>query len=378
MERGIDVVVSFWKDITFELIQHKGTSVHTLKMLDEHFEKLEENQLQINNMLLSKFVKFQEKQVEQWKQDLGAVYDVVQLLSDVQKTWSFLENLFIQSEEVKKELPNESKTFIGIDESMKSIMASGADTKLVLTFCIIPGMLKNLDKLQGELKVCEKALNEFLDSKRKAFPRFYFVSVNDLLDILSNGNSPEKINRHMSKIFQAIDTLTLKENGPGERPTAMSMITCVGFEEVPLKPLKLDGKVETYLDDMINTMIGSLRDVATISFRTHPSNPNATNKDRGVWVEKDPAQITLLVNNIIWSSQVEECFRKMTVDGQMDSMKDYLKTSIVELTELIRFVRGDLSKPMRQKLMCLITMDTHGRDMVDRLITDVVRKPDEF
>jgi dynein heavy chain len=84
---------------------------------------------------------------------------------------------------------------------MKEIMSKGADTRNVLTFCTLPGMLKNLEKIQGELKVCEKALNEFLDSKRVAFPRFYFVSVNDLLDILSNGNSPEKINRHMSKIF---------------------------------------------------------------------------------------------------------------------------------------------------------------------------------
>ena len=49
-----------------------------------------------------------------------------------------------------------------------------------------------------------------MDSKRKAFPRFYFVSVNDLLDILSNGNSPAKVNKHMPKIFQAIDSLDLK------------------------------------------------------------------------------------------------------------------------------------------------------------------------
>ena len=81
----------------------------------------------------------------------------------------------------------------------------------ILNFCTISGMLKRLDKIQTDLKVCEKALNEFLDSKRKAFPRFYFVSVNDLLDILSNGNSPDKINRHMSKIFQAIDYLELVE-----------------------------------------------------------------------------------------------------------------------------------------------------------------------
>jgi len=40
---------------------------------------------------------------------LGSIYDVTGLMMEVQKTWSFLENLFIQSDEVKKELPNESK-----------------------------------------------------------------------------------------------------------------------------------------------------------------------------------------------------------------------------------------------------------------------------
>jgi len=44
-------------------------------------------------------------------------------------------------------------------------------------------------------------LNDFLDGKRRAFPRFYFVSVADLLDILSNGNAPAKINKHISKIY---------------------------------------------------------------------------------------------------------------------------------------------------------------------------------
>jgi hypothetical protein len=62
-------------------------------------------------------------------------------------------------------------------------------------------LLKKIEDLENRLKTCEKALNRFLDDKRCAFPRFYFVSVNDLLDILSNGSSPTKINRHMSKIF---------------------------------------------------------------------------------------------------------------------------------------------------------------------------------
>ena len=49
------------------------------------------------------------------------------------------------------------------------------------------GLYKRLEEQQAELEVCEKALADFKESKRRAFPRFYFVSSNDLLDILSNG-----------------------------------------------------------------------------------------------------------------------------------------------------------------------------------------------
>lgn len=43
------------------------------------------------------------------------------------------------------------------------------------------------------LSVCEKALAEYLETKRLAFPRFYFISSADLLDILSKGNQPSLV-----------------------------------------------------------------------------------------------------------------------------------------------------------------------------------------
>jgi dynein heavy chain len=256
---------------------------------------------------------------------------------------------------------------------MKDVMANGCQIKNALKFCTQDGLLKRLEKVEKELKVCEKALNEFLDSKRRAFPRFYFVSVNDLLDILSNGNSPAKINRHMSKIFQAIEKLTLKESSVAqERPSALEMVSCVGQETVKFtKELKLEGKVEVYLKYVIETMIESLRSIAESSFQAFES------MEKRAWIARDPAQVTILVNMIRWVAAVEDSFTKLG-SGDINALKSFLQTSITGLTDLIKMVQGQLDRPMRQKVMCLITLDAHSRDVIIRLIDESVRKPDEF
>ena len=48
------------------------------------------------------------------------------------------------------------------------------------------------------------------------------------------------------------------------------------------------------------------------------------------------------------------------------------------LTELIKMVQGQLTPGMRQKIMCLITMDAHSRDIIEKLINEGVTEVDEF
>jgi hypothetical protein len=51
----------------------------------------------------------------------------------------------------------------------------------------------------------------------------------------------------------------VNENGPKDRPTAKTMITCVGAEKVDFtKPLKLEGKVEIYMQEIIKTICDTL------------------------------------------------------------------------------------------------------------------------
>lgn len=58
-----------------------------------------------------------------------------------------------------------------------------------------PSVLDNLNMLLANLQKCEKALSSYLDTKKIIFPRFYFLSNNDLMDILSNSMLPELVCR---------------------------------------------------------------------------------------------------------------------------------------------------------------------------------------
>lgn len=82
--------------------------------------------------------------------------------------------------------------------------------------------------------------------KKRLFPRFHFTSEADLLDILSNGNQPAKILRHIDKLMLSTRTLVL-EAIPGnvsDRPRAVRFEAEVGDEIIDFEPaVFLEGKV---------------------------------------------------------------------------------------------------------------------------------------
>jgi dynein heavy chain len=97
----------------------------------------------------------------------------------------------------------------------------------------------------------------FLGTKKNAFPRFFFLSVDDLLDILSNGDKPQKINKagHITKIFQAIEYFKMKDNGD-QMPDITGIVSCTGKETFDFRQaLPLRGKVEIYMQDVIDHIV---------------------------------------------------------------------------------------------------------------------------
>ncbi|CBZ52837.1 GA26239, related [Neospora caninum Liverpool] len=375
MEKTLKMLETTWSEVPFDQERHKDTDVVLLNTTEEKFEMLEEHLVQCQNMITSRFFATFETAVLSWQKTLSNISEVTQLLREVQRSWTFLENLFIYSEEVKKELPEQASRFVHIDASVKAILALGRTHPVVRDFCATEGILKRLEDAEKELSVCEKALNEFMDSKRRLFPRFYFVSSVDLLDILSNGNSPAKVMQHMSKIFQAVQAFQLEGDCEAPaRPAAVGMESCVGKESVKFPDaLMLTGNVENYLYDCITSMQRTLLHYVKKSLKDRWSKPS-----REEWILTDPvAQVTLLVDMAVWVFAVESAFSHLE-QGDAPALRRALAAHVDELTATIKMVQGELTPAMRQRLMCLITVDTHGRDVLARLIEEGAASKDAF
>lgn len=115
MENTLNKLQQTWVDIIFEFKEHKGTGMHMIGLGADEFDMLENDQVSVTAMTSSRYLATFEEKIYYWQKSLAAINEVVVTCGEVQRTWSFLESLFIHSEEVKKELPNESVKFISID-----------------------------------------------------------------------------------------------------------------------------------------------------------------------------------------------------------------------------------------------------------------------
>ena len=108
-----------------------------------------------------------------------------------------------------------------------------------------------------------------METKRQAFPRFYFLSDDELLEILAQTRDPRAVQPHLRKCFDCIQALTFGENGSID---VLAMVSPEG-ESVSLgKNLKARGAVEEWLMAVQDRMQRSVRealDVAVKDYEMH-------------------------------------------------------------------------------------------------------------
>ncbi|NXN96056.1 DYH9 protein, partial [Rhinopomastus cyanomelas] len=372
MEKVLKELKMTWSTMEFQYEPHTRTGIPLLKSNEELIETLEDNQMQLQNLMLSKYVAFFLDEGSAWQRKLSTTDSVISLWFEVQRAWSHLESIFIGSEDIRAQLPEDSKRFEGIDVDFKELAYEVQKTPNVVEATNKPGLSQQLENIQTRLSLCEKALAEYLDTKRLAFPRFYFISSADLLDILSNGTNPQLVQRHLSKLFDNLAKMKFQlDSEQKQTKVGLGMYSreeeYVSFSE----PCDCSGQVEVWLNHVLESMRATVRDEMTEAVVAYEE------KLREQWLFDYPAQVALSCTQIWWTTEVEIAFARME-EGYENAMKEYHKKQVTQLNTLVTLLIGQLSKGDRQKIMTICTIDVHARDVVAKMIAQKVDNTQAF
>ena len=87
---------------------------------------------------------------------------------------------------------------------------------------------------------------------------------------------------------------------------------------------------------------------------------------REFWLEAYCSQLALVGTQIMWTEETNRVFEEIE-SGSETAMKDYKRVNDERIEKLIKRVQTKLSKDVRNKIITLITIDVHGRDIVEQM-----------
>ena len=272
----------------------------------------------------------------------------------------------------------------------------------------------------GIFAECQQALQTFLLAKQSDFPRFCFVSNDSLLTILSIGDDPELMQPHISKIFDGLQTLELSSStvaagtnvagsvygnaaletaavaaaeggatvagAKSKIKLAFSMIG-TGGEVVRFtggRSLRCGGPVEHWLSQLELNMQSELK--ARIE-NALSSAQGFEFKPRPAWVLEHGSQVVAVASQIQFAADLGNVIEAATTGAfsgnqvNQHRLVDFLNEQQRLLRELIMLVQSELQLGDRLKVMTMVTLDVHGRDVIQRFIDDkalLARGTDSF
>ena len=380
LSKMLTKVQDIWRDFEFLLNPYKESKdIFVLGGIDEVQAALDDSMVTVGTIMASRFVGGIRADVEKMEANLRTLQDVLDEWLAVQKNWMYLEPI-LSAPDIQKQLPMESKKFNEIDKGFKGIMKQTNENPNCMRRALQPDLADKFRKWNDSLDFIQKQLEDYLESKRMAFPRFYFLSNDELLEILAETRNVQAVQPHMMKCFDAIKKLDFGGDHP-QSPAAKdeNSIDIYGMissesEYVSLGAnLKARNEVESWLSEVEKAMVKQLRQLCKEAL------DDFDQRIRHEWVFDHAGQLLINVSQMTWCRQVESGLDGQLVEHDpLGGVKKAYKKVVDDLSNLCMLVRGDLTKLMRGSLVALITIDVHNRDIVEYLINDETDNKGDF
>ncbi|XP_032314242.1 dynein heavy chain 1, axonemal isoform X8 [Camelus ferus] len=360
IEQALDKMEKEWSTILFNVMPYKETETYILKSPDEASQLLDDHIVMTQSMSFSPYKKPFEQRINSWENKLKLTQEVLEEWLNCQRAWLYLEPIF-SSEDINRQLPVESKRYQTMERIWRKIMKNAYENREVINVCSDQRLLDSLRDCNKLLDMVQKGLSEYLETKRSAFPRFYFLSDDELLEILSQTKDPTAVQPHLRKCFENIAQLLFQED------LEITHMYSAEGEEVQLSfSIYPSNNVEDWLREVEHSMKASMRDIIERAIKAYPTMP------RTQWVLNWPGQVTIAGCQTYWTMEVAEALEASNLSNQL------FPQLARQLSDLVALVRGKLSRMQRALLSALIVIEVHAKDVVYKLIQENVVSVNDF
>jgi len=370
LEKQYEEIMQKWVTLDFVVVPYKSDKakeLYVLTEMDDLFAQIDEFLANLNNILGSRYLKLLRPKTEELHKKLLYTQETIDDWLVCQKNWIYLENIF-DSQDIKKKLANESQLFDNVDKTFRQHMSKAYRFRSV-SKCVTPELGKIFKRNKETLNNIQKALEHYLELKRVNFPRFYFLSNDELLEILAKAQDLQAIQKHMKKCFDNIYKLDV-----GEDPKSSVIYAMVSAEGEKVEFNKPVSTRTNEIEIWLNQVQDQMRD--TISKKMKVGRNDLDNNERKKWVLDHPGQVVAVISQIAWCSATEYFLDQMGENA--NSVAEWLQINFIQLSQLTELVRSGLPDIKHKIIVALITQDVHARDIIATLTNDNVNTKTDF
>ncbi|KAG1668463.1 hypothetical protein FOA52_005236 [Chlamydomonas sp. UWO 241] len=369
IETSLRAIAEAWKSLLIDLVEYKAT--FKLRSTEDIFLALEENVVTLSTIKASRFFVVFEKEITYWEKTLSHISETVEIIQQVQRNWMYLENIFIGSEDIRKQLPQESIMFEAVHNTFIKLMKQLAAVSNALAACTGKGVLETFQDMDAKLEKIQKSLENYLENKRQQFPRFYFLSSDDLLEILGQAKDPQNVQSHLKKCFEGVKKLDMQPAGDDRKQCTSIGIWSPDGEYLALSvPIVTEGRPEEWLNRVEDAMFMATKKTLYKVLE----DSKAVKREK--WVKDNQGMLIITAGQIVWTHECE----KALSDGEnaRKSVKLLKKKWMTYLNKLVSITRSKLNKIERNKTVSLITIEVHARDVIDKLVKTNAASTNDF
>jgi dynein heavy chain 1 len=372
LEEFLKQVRDTWQDYTLDLVNYQN-KCRLIRGWDDLFAKCSEHLNSLQAMRHSPYYREFQQEASVWEDSLNQIHVLFDVWIDVQRQWVYLEGVFTGNADIKHLLKTESAHFRTINGRFFEIMKHVSKSPRVMDVLSIPDIQRSLEDLAVLLNKIQKALGEYLERERSAFPRFYFVGDEDLLEIIGNSNDSTRVAKHLRKMFAGIASLEVDEDAnvigfmskEGELIYLRKEISLIKIPKVNEWLSALEGGMKTTLAALL---FDAVKDYSELL-----QSASADQEAFEAYIQEYPAQIVVLAAQVCWTDAVEAAL--VEDPAPLAALFDRL-VSFLQL--LASTVLGDLEPVWRRKCEHLITEFVHQRDVVVKLQNAKANSPTHY